>query len=44
LKKALLGTFQAIVMTLVMTILKSTSPESGRSPRGETDFDFRFRL
>jgi len=32
LEKALLGTFQATV--------KSTSPESGRSPRGETAFDF----
>jgi hypothetical protein len=31
-----LGTFQAIVMTIV----KSASPESGRSPRGETAFDF----
>ncbi len=36
-QRALLGTFQAIVMTIV----KSTSPESGRSPRGETAFDFR---
>jgi hypothetical protein len=32
-----LGTFEAIVMTIV----KSTSPESGRSPRGEIAFDFR---
>ena len=32
--KALLGTFEATV--------KSTSPASGRSPRGETVFDFRF--
>ncbi len=31
----------AMVMTIVMTIVKSTSPESGRSPRGETAFDAR---
>jgi hypothetical protein len=43
LERALMGTFQAIVMTIVMTIVKSTSPVGGRRPRGETAFDLEFK-